>query len=205
MNFGFGTQKNPQPLTLNEDRPRWKQVHATDLAEVISPHQECGNVDAFFTRLKGFPIAVVTADCVPLLLERKDGEAVAAIHAGWRGTYAHILEKFFLQLPSDLSDPKEWRLMIGPCIHACCYEVSAELIANFKAEFTELQAKTIEPDSRKLDLLALNCAIAENLGLEIVMIHPDCSFCSKDEDGSFKYFSYRRGDRLSRQYSMIEL
>lgn len=205
MKFGFGTQKNPRPLALNEDRPRWKQVHGIAVAEVTSPSQECGEVDALWTRLKHYPLAVVTADCVPLLLKRKDERAIGVIHSGWRGTEARILEAFFKALPSDLSDPKEWSVWMGPAIHACCYEVSEELIEKFVNTFSELPRHTIEPVKRKLDLIAVNRALCEKLGLEIKMVHPDCTFCTKEQDGSFRYFSYRRGDRQSRQYSMIEL
>jgi YfiH family protein len=205
MNFGFGTQKQPQPLSLNADRPRWKQVHGIAVAEVVAPSQECGEVDALWTRMKNYPLGIVTADCVPLLLKRKDDQAVGVIHSGWRGTHARILEAFFKALPDELSNPKDWQVWIGPAIQACCYEVSEELIENFIAEFSELGRKKIEPTHRMLDLIAVNRSVCEMLGLEIKMIHPDCTFCTKEADGSFKYFSYRRGDRLSRQYSMIEL
>ena len=203
MNFGFGSRKTPMPLPLPDDRPRFKQVHGISVVEVISPHQECGEVDALWTRFKNFPIGIVTADCVPLLLKRKDDQAIGVIHAGWRGTEQKILPAFFQALPSELADPREWQLWIGPCIHACCYQVSEDLIEQFLKQFAEMSRSQIEPAPRMLDLPAVTESLAKALGLEIKMIHPDCTFCKKDEDGSFRYFSYRRGDRRSRQYSII--
>jgi len=203
MNFGFGTRKNPMPLPFREDRPRWKQVHGTSVVEITAPAQECGEVDALWTRLNDYPIGIVTADCVPLLLARQDGAAVAAIHSGWRGTEARILEAFFQALPPELSNPRDWTVRIGPAIHACCYEVSEELIARFETTFREISRSVIEPAPRKLDLIAVNQAICEKIGLPIESVHADCTLCAKESDGAFRYFSYRRGDRQSRQYSMI--
>lgn len=185
--------------------PRWKQVHGVSIAEVISSDQDCGEVDGLWTRVPKLPIAVVTADCVPILLMNKTQGVVAALHAGWRGTKQKIVEAFFSALPSDLSKGEEWSAVIGPSIRSCCYEVSEELVGEFKAEFPEIKPQLIEPAHRKLDLVEVNLYQLLKAGLLEVAIHPDCTYCKKDEQGDFKYYSYRRGDRCSRQYSVIEL
>jgi YfiH family protein len=211
--FEFGTKSNPIPLGEKnawiQNRPRWKQVHGVNCVEVNTAQQECGEVDALWTRQENFPIAVVTADCVPLFLMRKDQTAVAAIHAGWRGTFARITEVFFKNLQKTegkkFTDPAEWKALLGPCIRACCYEVSADLIEQFAQEFSPLARSKIEPTPRHLDLIALNRSSLESMGLSEIEVHPDCTFCKKDAQGNEQYFSYRRGDRGSRQYSMISL
>jgi YfiH family protein len=206
IRHSFGTRENPRagldPALWEGLRPRWRQVHGIGVARVRGRGQECGEVDALWTTEPALPIAVVTADCVPVLLERRDRSAVAAIHAGWRGTQARILEAFFRALPLEFSDPRSWTARIGPCIRACCYEVSPGLIDDFAAVFTGLSRGRIEPASRKLDLAAVNRFELERLGVEEVTEHPDCTFCARSGEGH-RYYSYRRGDRDSRQFSVI--
>jgi YfiH family protein len=183
-------------------RPRWKQVHGTSTGEVRHPGQELGEVDAVWTRVPELPIGVVTADCVPILLERADGKAVAAIHAGWRGTHARILAAFFRSLPPDLSDPREWVARLGPSVRACCYAVGEDLLERFARDFPEMPRPRWEPKPGHLDLIALNSAELLRLGARIAFVHPDCTLCAI-RDGVHMYSSYRRGDRESRQISMI--
>jgi YfiH family protein len=202
--FQFGS--NEKPVQLDADAfPRWKQVHGTAVAEVLSPGQECGNVDALWSCVPQQKVAVVTADCVPILMMNRKIGAVAALHAGWRGTYDRIIDRFFESLPAEFANPREWSALLGPSIRPCCYEVSEELIAQFKSRFGELNPFLIEPEHRRLDLIEVNIHQLLNLGLEEVVIHPDCTYCTKSPNGQPKYFSYRRGDRDARQYSVIWL
>ncbi|NDG84360.1 MAG: laccase domain-containing protein [Proteobacteria bacterium] len=208
IRHSFGTRENPRAgldAGLWERlRPRWRQVHGIAVARVSAPGQDCGEADALWTTEPGLPIAVVTADCVPVLLERKEQDAVAAIHAGWRGTRARIADAFFRSLPDGFSDPRSWRARIGPCIRACCYEVSPELVRDFTTAFPGLRPERIEPATCKLDLVAVNRFELERLGVEEVTEHPDCTFCARAGE-SPRYYSYRRGDRDSRQFSVISI
>ncbi len=199
--YEFDHRKNAQAVKL----PQWKQVHGISVVEVVSSDQQCGEADGLWTRVPKLPIAVVTADCVPILLMNKTRSVVAAVHAGWRGTQQRIVDTFFRSLPPDLANPAEWSAVLGPSIRACCYEVSEELIQQFKNEFSEIPSELIEPSPRKLDLIEANLYQLLCQGLSEIAIHPDCSYCKKDDLGDFKYYSYRRGDRLSRQYSVIEI
>ena len=202
VKFSFGTRDQPGSELVKEVRAplQWKQVHGVGVCEVVTEGQHCGDVDALWTRQRHLPIAINTADCVPILLYRKDLTAIAAIHAGWRGTVSRIVEHFFKSLPAELANASEWKARIGPCIHACCYEVSEDLILQFATEFSSLARKVIEPAPRKLDLVAVNAALLGALGVEVEWIAEDCTLCTQP-----KYFSYRNGDRKSRQYSVIEL
>jgi len=208
MKYSFGNLQKPlgefDDMQWNASRPRWKQVHGVKIHEVKEPHEECGEVDGLWTRNPEVPVTVITADCVPILLYHSDDKAVAALHAGWRGTFSGIIPAFFSTLPSDLADPKSWSALIGPCIHACCYEVSAELISDFVSKFPEIPHSKIEPSPRNLDLLAVNQFQLERLGVRVEFTHPECTFCTL-QNGDPVYFSYRRGDRNSRQYSSIQI
>jgi YfiH family protein len=184
-------------------RPRWKQVHGTSIAEVKGFGQECGEVDGVWTRTPGQVIGVVTADCVPILLEHQPGSARAALHAGWRGVFSKIPESFFHALPPDLAAPSDWRVILGPSIRSCCYEVGTDLIDEFRRKFPEIDPGRLEPAPRKLDLVEVLKYQLESLGVRAVEVNPDCTYCGSDPDGAV-YCSYRRGDRNSRQLSLIQ-
>lgn len=212
IRIDFGTRQDPIGGRDREEwemlRPRWRQVHGVGVAGVSGPAQECGEVDALWTDQPGQPIGVVTADCVPILLWRQDLQAVGAIHAGWRGTLARIPEAFFKALPPRYSEPSEWSAILGPSIRACCYEVSPELIRQFGVEFPTISPGTLEPAHRKLDLIAVNKSMLLQAGIQQVEVHPDCTYCTRRTgEKSFDplYSSYRRGDRDSRQISIISL
>src|SRR5262249_35311658 len=89
-------------------RPLWKQVHSAVCSEVSHASQNCGDVDSLWTRARGIPIAANSADCVPILLSRRDGTAVASAHAGWRGTQAGILRRLWEKLVASGENPKDW-------------------------------------------------------------------------------------------------
>ena len=204
--YYFSTSLNPAQLP-NGSLPQRKQVHGVDIVEVTHAGQECGEVDGLWTRTPGQPIAITTADCVPIVLINETRGAVAVLHAGWRGTFKKIVHAFFAAIPREFAVASEWKAVLGPSIRTCCYEVSPELIAQFKAEFSELDHVVVEPSYRKLDLNAVNIAQLTTVGIlpENITVHPDCTFCNKDESSAFKYFSYRRGDRMSRQLTVVKI
>ena len=207
LRFDFGNRKNPVGRWEDSEwtrlKPRFKQVRKADIAEVKSLNQECGEVDAFWTREAGLPLGITTADCVPLLFYRDDGKAIGAVHAGWEGTILRIVPKFFASLPADLNRPHDWKVRLGSSIRACCYEFGEDLITRFQSEFPELDPKIMVPMPRHLDLVAILKHELSVLGVQIESIDPQCTFCTLGEDSAPRFFSFRRGDRLSRQYSII--
>lgn len=202
----WGNRKDPLGGFPKESwettRPRWRQVHGVAIAEVTGPGQECGEVDGLWTRQPGVPLGVVTADCVPILMEHVAGLARAALHAGWRGVFARIPEALFKALPPELAHPGDWRVALGPSIRACCYEVGSDLIESFGREFADLSRHHFEPATRRLDLIAVLNHQFESLGCPRPEVHPACTFCS-EVSGEGLFQSYRRGDRHSRQLSII--
>jgi len=200
---GFGTLEEPLPepfsATWEALKPRWKQVHGACFSEVKSSGQECGDVDALFTRTASIPIAVVTADCVPVLMAHRSGEAVAAIHAGWRGTRAHILRALWDQLSSQGEKPQDWVAAIGPSIGPCCYEVSEELANDFAQEFAAFGKDLAVPRHRILDLPAINAMELKKIGFFDVDLIRACTRCSTTP----LFHSYRREGRGTRQWSAI--
>jgi hypothetical protein len=95
--------------------------------------------DAVVTARPGLAPAVRTADCVPLLLWAPDAGAVAAVHVGWRGAKARVAARAVEALAARYrASPAQILAAVGPSIRACCYEVSADLAAEFTREFGAL-------------------------------------------------------------------
>jgi YfiH family protein len=207
IRFEFGNRKNPTGNLSKEEweklQPRWKQIRSDQIAEVKFSGEECGQVDALWTRQSGIPLGVTTADCVPILLYRKDEAAVGVIHAGWEGTLVRIVPKFFAALPDDLKTPSEWVAKLGPSIRACCYEFGEDLLAQFRTEFSDLSEGEIAPTPRHLDLIAILSHELKRLGVAIESVDPQCTYCTRELNGDLRFFSYRQGDRNSRQYSIV--
>lgn len=205
VTHGFGSRDENIPAPLAREwgrkRPVWKQVHGVAIAEVVEPGQSCGEVDALWTRGPGLPLAVVSADCVPVLLARRRGGAVAAVHAGWRGTRARIVRRLLECLAARGESPGDWSAAIGPAIGPCCYEVSEDLAREFAAEFADFSGAV--PGHRRLDLPAINAAELRAGGLRDVELIRACTRCSADSSGRPLYHSYRREGGGTRQFSMI--
>ena len=113
-----------------------KQIHSDLVRQFSKTTDEPCKGDASTTNQAGVLLAVQTADCVPILLVDPRKRAVAAIHAGWRGTLARITEKAVGRMRLEFnSRPADLLAAIGPSIGPCCYEVGAELVARFTAQF----------------------------------------------------------------------
>ncbi|MGD9901944.1 MAG: peptidoglycan editing factor PgeF [Vicinamibacterales bacterium] len=115
---------------------RTRQVHGATVAVVESsmPIGSLPEADALVTDVPGAALAVVTADCVPVLLADRATGVVAAVHAGWRGTAADVAGAAVRLIGVRWAVPPT-RLVaaVGPSIGACCYEVGDELPAAFAA------------------------------------------------------------------------
>jgi YfiH family protein len=205
IRHGFGDLHAPIPAEFlpawESSKARWKQVHGTGSAELKAIGQEAGEVDALWSRAPGVPTGVVTADCVPILMARADGGAVAAIHAGWRGTHAHMLLELWVKLVAAGERPENWVAAIGPAIGPCCYEVSAELAADFEQEFGIYDPDLVVPRERHLDLPSINAAELHTVGLKQVEMLRLCTRCFGGDEPVFH--SYRREGGGTRQYSII--
>ncbi|HUU35824.1 MAG TPA: polyphenol oxidase family protein, partial [Vicinamibacterales bacterium] len=115
---------------------RVRQVHGAVVRTVRSGQLDAPvpEADAVITNLPGVAVAVVAADCVPVLLADPASGAVAAVHAGWRGTAANAVGAAIAAMTSEFGTaPATLIAAIGPSIGACCYEVGEELLTAFAA------------------------------------------------------------------------
>lgn len=204
IRHGFGTKMENVPCTLDPEwtlaHPSWKQVHGISRCEITDSRQNCGDVDALHTRKRGLPVAVVTADCVPVLLAKRNAGAIAAIHAGWRGTLADAVLETWKHFAIGGEKPSNWVAAIGPAIGPCCYEVSEELIRDFEQKKSKLSPTLISPSYRKLDLPGIHHAELTALGFAEVDMIRMCTRCHRSS-GEFTFQSYRRDQNKERQYS----
>ena len=109
--------------------PEWafvSQVHGKKVVRATEPGA-LGEADAIFTTRHALPIAVATADCVPVVIEGAGFAAV--VHAGWRGAAGGVIPTTLRQLRDSGLEPE--RAAIGPAIGPCCYEVGPEVAEQF--------------------------------------------------------------------------
>ncbi|MCL6481685.1 MAG: peptidoglycan editing factor PgeF [Firmicutes bacterium] len=114
-----------------------RQIHSDLVHTVTAPPRTAARGDAQMSRTPGLLLAVGTADCVPILLVDPEHRAVAAVHAGWRGTLKRIAEKTVGRMQMEFgSRPASLLAALGPAIGACCYEVGPEVAAAFAGQFS---------------------------------------------------------------------
>ncbi len=152
LNLGFSTgdakekvEENLRRLAAGAGAPlgalcRVSQVHGDRVVEARGGADDAlrpveGEADALWTQAPGTWVAVGTADCVPVLLVDPDGQRVAAVHSGWRGTDADISARAVEALVAKGARPERLLAAVGPCIQRCCYEVSGELGQRFTGRF----------------------------------------------------------------------
>jgi YfiH family protein len=112
------------------------QFHSDAILHFETAPTEPARGDASVTKSKGLLLAVQAADCVPILLVDPKNRAVAAVHAGWRGTLARIVEKTIGRMQMQFgSEAPDLLAAIGPAIGGCCYEVGTEVAASFSGQF----------------------------------------------------------------------
>ena len=112
------------------------QVHGCEVAVIDRPgitREELEGYDALVTNIPGIAVGVRTADCIPILLYDPVRRAVAAIHAGWRGTLAKILSKTIFTMGREYgTEAKDLKAAIGPGICKRCFQVGEEVAGLFR-------------------------------------------------------------------------
>jgi YfiH family protein len=148
--------------------------------------------DALITRSEGIALAVKIGDCLPILIADPVHTAAAAVHSGWRGTVSGVLPHTIREMQREFdSNPAELHVAIGPGIRSCCFEIGAEVVKEFEAEFPgEHLAKPIEMRPGKFLLdhsRALKIQLHQvGVRLENCYDMNACTCCNTKE-----FFSYR--------------
>lgn len=181
------------------------QVHATELVEIDAHTADGTEADACWTKAQGVACTIMVADCLPVLFYQPEARVVAAVHAGWRGLAAGILENS-LQALSVFGAPPTWRVWLGPCIGPQVFEVGQEVHDAFgpQAKLDGMFKALPKPGQYLADLPALARQRLRQLGME----HPEGNdsspiWCTYTQ--ACMYFSHRRDGRSGRMAAGIAL
>ncbi len=246
LNLGF-TDWDPRDRVLENRQKFFAAIGASKMTALTMrqihsdiPHRaraanpradQAPQADALFTRERGILLAVQTADCVPILLADRKRRAVAAIHAGWRGTLRRIAEKTLGRMQMEFGTHAEDVIAaLGPGIGRCCYEVGSDVAREFHAQFPTarqwfdgpfdalasgdndpnwLPWLTMRPPGHppssprvNLDLVAANRAMLIDAGVPARQISAS-GFCTACRTDLF--FSYRRERSTGRLMAAIAI
>ena len=172
--LGAGDGREPWPLIAN------RQVHSDIIHVLRAPGGSTLAGDGLVTNVPGIAIAILTADCLPVLLADKKNRVVGAFHAGWRGTVKRIAAKGAGTMRHEFgSRPEDIYAAIGPGIQKCCYAVGDDLRNEFDSQFSYAGAlfhevQQSDPVREKYPLLFMN-ARAPGHGDSGIRLHLDLS------------------------------
>lgn len=188
--------------------PLWlDQVHGTRVLALDGQPAADRLADAAVTRTAGIACAVMTADCLPVLLCDRRGTVVAACHAGWRGLAAGVLRNTVAAMGAASAEILAW---LGPAIGPRCFEVGSEVMAACLAQAIDdshrdfipgcFSPSPTAPGKLLADLYALARAELRSLGVDAVFGGGLCTVTDGDN-----WYSYRRDGVTGRMASLIWL
>jgi hypothetical protein len=208
LNLGDHVGDDPAAVAENRRRlvvaaglpaePVWlAQVHGTTVADLDAT--PAITADAAFTRQPGRVCAILTADCLPVLLTEESGGVVAAAHAGWRGLAGGVIEATVRAVGEPPGRLMAW---LGPAIGPDHFEVGAEVReAMLREDPRASGAFTLNARGRFMaDLGALARRRLEALGVSRIYGNGQCTYTDAD-----RYFSHRRDGTTGRQATLIWL
>ena len=184
-----------------------RQEH-TDLLLRVGK-QDCGTglereqtavCDGLLTDEPGAALVCFGADCTTLLLFDPVRQAIAAVHAGWRGTAQGIAYKAVLRMQAEFGcAPEHIHAAIGPCIGRCCFEVGPEVPEAMRRSLGPDAEAAIEPHGEKshVDLKRLNRIWLERAGVQVIDICPDCTKCQPERFWSHRVTGGNRGSQAA--------
>ncbi len=195
MNLSFSVGDRSEDVTENRRRffgglgiepeelaiPR--QVHSAEFRRVDSPGSYPG-CDALMTDRRRVFLCVTIADCLPVLLYAPEANAVAAIHAGWRGTAAGIVSAVVPAMAKEFGfRPETLSAYVGPGASACCYVVGEDVAQRFSPSFVKRDGQGLI-----VDLKAANVAQLQAAGVlpENIEVSPLCTVSDAANFHSFR-------------------
>jgi YfiH family protein len=209
LNLGMHVDDDPSIVERNRRwlretaklpaEPMWlQQVHGTNVwsgGQTATPP----TADASVSKSKGQVCAILTADCLPVLLCDARGTTVAAAHGGWRGLVGGVLEATIAAMTVPASHLMAW---LGPAIEQSAFEVGREVVEQFVAR-NPAHEQAFQPNDRgrwQADIYALARGELRALGVEHIYGGGFRTFAD-----SARFFSYRREKRTGRMATLIWL
>lgn len=169
--------------------PLWlRQNHGID---VTDSENFDADADAIISDKKNCVLAILTADCLPILIAGKN--EIAAIHAGWRGLAGNIVENTFWNLKEN---PASCTVFLGVCIQNCCFEVGSDVVkafTGFESAFSTVDGKFFLNLQKIARLKLLEIGVLK----ENILHDSTCTACDA------RFFSYRKTKTIARQATLI--
>jgi len=217
LNLGYTAKDDPQTVAMNRRRfvdevcgrsetpagPIPRHSVALDLVTLKQMHsgltRRVGRTDAgeraslwgdgLMTDEPGVLLGILTADCLPILVADPKRRAVAAFHAGWRGTLKGVVEQGIATMRREFgSDPRDLTAAIGPGIGSCCFAIGAEVEDLFRAKYSYAPRLFAGQNPLRMDLREANRRQLLSAGLANNQVHSLdlCTSCAVE-----RFFSYR--------------
>lgn len=208
FNLGFHVGDEASQVRLNHrcleaylpTKAVWlEQVHGSRVLEVTSQDiiEPWPQADAVYTRVRLQPLAIMTADCLPILLSCDQGLEVAAVHGGWRPLAQGILAKTLTKFIGQRSKVIAW---LGPAIGPNAFEVGIEV----KAQFCDADPahsddfKFLGGDKYLADIFAIATRQLNQLGVNEIYTDNICTVSDMEQ-----FYSYRRDGQTGRMATLI--
>lgn len=178
--------------------PQWlSQVHGVQVVEA-RPDGVVREADGCWSSMPGVACAVLTADCLPVLICNRAGTRVAAAHAGWRGLASGVLEAAL----APFENPAELLVWLGPAIGPLAFEVGSEVREQFVARQASAEGAFLPSPTGEgkwlADLYRLARLRLEAAGVRAISGGDYCTFTQSDD-----FYSYRREGQTGRMASLI--
>ena len=190
-------KKNREELKKSlglDQEPVWmKQIHSSYIRKVIDSSKDLV-CDACYTSSPGLACAVLSADCLPILMCNSAGTKVGVIHAGWRGLHNGIIKKFINKFSKS---PKDIICWIGPSISPVNYVVREDVYKKL-SKITPKMFNQLDDEHWNLDLRFGAKIVLKSLGIKKIYSNDMCTF-----QNSNLYYSYRRENNTGRIASLI--
>lgn len=198
-----GLEKIREPLC------RVKQVHGCglrvveplDQRELSGPDYARHSYDGMITDLPGLFLTVYSADCLPFLFFDPEKKVIAAVHAGWKGSFLDICGAAVRKMAERFrSDPGDIRTVCGPSIHACCFEIRQDVAGMFYEKYPGWKDLLSERGEKMtFDLHGLNRRQLATQGVSEahIQISPVCTFCDPRRLPSYRRDGAQAGRLIS--------
>ena len=169
-----------------------KHVHGANVWRVGDAMPTPPEFDGMVTDKVGPVLGAFAADCLPILFADPIARVAGACHAGWRGTVAGVAHNVVNSMMELGAHAENIRVAVGPSIGPCCFEVGPEVVAEFRAVFSDLPGLVVKGPGQTKDHIDLRVATRDVLahaGIDAKHIDasPPCTRCHPD-----RFFSYRR-------------
>ena len=180
-----------------------RQVHGTDVIHVVDQAPPTSTrppeADALVTTQRDIPLAIFTADCVPIFIVDVTTPAIGIAHAGWRGTLAQIAVKTLTRMETLFGTvAANCQIHLGPSIQKCCYTVSTALLTQFTDHFGSTVASGT---NLSLQAANLNQLVEIDVPPAAISVSPFCTACRTD-----LFYSHRaENGQTGRMLSFIKL